>query len=345
MNNLFLLSPLWLLWTLGFFCAYLSTRYLVRYALNHQLLDHPNERSSHKLPTPRGGGLAIVSTFIVLLVVLTAVNYISVRDMLAFVGAGALVAAIGWWDDRHQVSIKIRLAVHFLAAVWAMYWLGIIDEYTSLPAIVQVSLAIVTLIYLVWMLNLYNFMDGINGIASVQAITGGIAFTLVASVIGAADKSSVIALALVAPTLGFLRWNFPRARIFMGDVGSATLGLMLGLLSLHAGLLKPELFWSWLILLGVFIVDASYTLMIRILRKEKFYEAHCSHAYQQAARRFNSHVPVTLGCALINIVWLMPVALLVALEILSPLTGILLAYLPLVLLVIYFRAGQSEPSE
>ncbi len=344
MSNLFLLPSLGLLWALGFFGTYLSTRYLVRYALNHQLLDHPNERSSHTLPTPRGGGLAIVSTFIVLIVVLTVTDYISVRDMLAFAGAGALVATIGWWDDRHQVSIKIRLAVHFLAAVWAMYWLGIVDGYKGLPAIVQVGLAIVTLIYLVWMLNLYNFMDGINGVASVQAITGGIAFTLIASVIGTADKSSVIALALVAPTLGFLGWNFPRARIFMGDVGSGTLGLILGILSLHAGLLKPELFWSWLILLGVFIVDASYTLMTRVLRKEKFYEAHCSHAYQQAARRFNSHVPVTLGCALINVVWLLPIALIVALGTLSPLTGILLAYLPLVLLAIYFRAGQSEPS-
>ncbi|MCF5585074.1 glycosyl transferase, partial [Pseudomonas syringae] len=129
---------------------------------------------------------------------------------------------------------------------------------------------------------------------------------------------------------------------FMGDAGSGFLGLVLGVLSIQASWASSQLFWSWLILLGVFIVDATVTLFRRLLRGEKVYEAHRSHAYQFASRRYGRHLPVTLAVGLINLVWLLPVAMWVALKGGDGLTWTAIAYIPLVLLALRFRAGGAE---
>jgi Fuc2NAc and GlcNAc transferase len=159
-----------------------------------------------------------------------------------------------------------------------------------------------------------------------------------------ADFNSLITLPLFLATsvLGFLCWNFPPARIFMGDAGSGFLGIILGLLSLQAAWLSQELLWMWLILLGVFVVDATVTLMRRLLRGDKVYEAHRSHAYQFAARRFGRHLPVTLAVIAINLFWLLPVAASVVLWEVDGALALVLAYIPLVLLAIKFHAGELE---
>jgi len=136
-------------------------------------------------------------------------------------------------------------------------------------------------------------------------------------------------LVLAAATLGFLVWNWPPAKIFMGDAGSGFLGLMLAAFSLQAGWVASRLFWSWVILLGVFVVDATVTLIRRTANGEKFYEAHRSHAYQHAARRCGGHLPATLAGGLINMIFLLPVALLVANGALDGFAGVLLTYVAL----------------
>lgn len=130
----------------------------------------------------------------------------------------------------------------------------------------------------------------------------------------------------------------------MGDGGSGFLGLMLGALSLFAGLTQPQLLWSWLILLGVFVVDASFTLARRLLTGMRVFEAHRTHAYQYAARRFGAHLPVTAAVAVINLVWLLPLALVVALEKLDGALGLLMAYLPILIVVARLGAGRAERS-
>jgi Fuc2NAc and GlcNAc transferase len=144
---------------------------------------------------------------------------------------------------------------------------------------------------------------------------------------------------LAAATLGFLVWNFPPAKIFMGDAGSGFLGLMLAALSLQAAVLRPVLFWCWVVLLGVFVVDATVTLIRRLLRGERVYEAHRSHAYQHAAIAFGAHRPVTLAVAAINVCWLLPWALAIAAGWVAGVVGLVLAYVPLVALALRFRAG------
>lgn len=198
--------------------------------------------------------------------------------------------------------------------------------------------------YLVWMLNLYNFMDGIDGIASIQAISVCLGACLVYWLSGHQDLIW-LPLVLSMAVLGFLYWNFPPARIFMGDAGSGFLGIALGVLSLQAAWAATDFLWVWLILLGVFIIDATFTLLRRLLRGDKVYEAHRSHAYQFASRHVGSHLKVTLVVLAINLMWLLPIALCVALLGLNGVLGLLIAYLPLIYLALKFRAGELENKE
>ena len=199
-------------------------------------------------------------------------------------------------------------------------------------------------LYIVWMINLFNFMDGIDGIASVEAITTSLGGALLWWLAGSGN-GWIAAVVFASCVAGFLVWNFPPAKIFMGDAGSGFLGLMVALLSLWCAQATPVLFWSWFILIGCFMVDATTTLVRRVRRGERFFDAHRAHAYQYAARRAGRHLPVTLACGAINLLWLLPLAALVALGKLDGLTGVLIGYAPLVGLAFHFRAGDSAAQE
>jgi len=327
------------------------TGLLRRYALVARLLDIPNARSSHNSPTPRGGGLSIVIVFLLGLPVLSGIGVLAPEAMWAIFGAGAWVALVGFLDDHGHIPARWRLLVHFIGAAWGLYWLGGLPPLAfPLPSsslgVHTIDLGwvgqILGILYLVWLLNLYNFMDGIDGVASIEAITvslgGALLYLSEPETIG----QWAVPVLLAMTVAGFLLWNFPPARIFMGDAGSGFLGIVLGLFSIQAAWVAPQFFWSWLILLGVFIVDATWTLIRRFLRGEKIYEAHRSHAYQYASRCYGSHKTVSLAIGVINVCWLTPLALWVGLAGLNALLGLVVAYLPLVLLAIYFRAGAGE---
>jgi Fuc2NAc and GlcNAc transferase len=329
---------------LAFIVSVALTGLLRRYALAASLLDIPNDRSSHSLPTPRGGGVAIVIVFLLGIVILFNVGLLTIEVLWAFLGAGAWVAVVGFIDDHQHIPAGWRLLAHFIAAAWGIFWLGVAP--LSLSNTMSIELGwigtILGAFYLVWLLNLYNFMDGIDGLASIEAITvcvGGVLLTVLG--MGASNQVYLLLL-LIAAVAGFLVWNYPPAKIFMGDAGSGFLGLILGLFSLQAAWQAPQFFWSWLILLGVFIVDATWTLTRRFFHGEKIYEAHRSHAYQSASRHYSSHKPVSLAVAAINVCWLLPMALWVGLGYLNGLLGLSIAYLPLLLLAIQFKAGQAE---
>lgn len=323
--------------------SWVMTRLLRHYALAKSLMDIPNERSSHTMPTPRGGGVAIVLGFALGVPFLAGIESYAHPALYHVLGAGLLVAIIGFADDHGHIAARWRLLGHFIAAAWLMFGLqgmGPVQIFNTLvdPGWLGGALAV---FYLVWMLNLYNFMDGIDGIASMQAIFVCVSGAALAWLTG---HPSLIAtpLLLAAAVAGFLIWNFPPARIFMGDAGSGFLGLVLGGLSLEAGRQAPELMWSWLILLGVFIVDATVTLFRRLANREKVYQAHRSHAYQYAARHYSSHRTVTLAVLAVNVLWLLPLAAGVGVGLLDGIVGLVLAYIPLVLLAIKFNAGVRE---
>ena len=333
----------WWLLPLALGASLLLTAALRRYALSRQIIDVPNARSSHTVPTPRGGGVAIVVTFLASLPVLAVLGWAPPAVLMGIGGAGALVAVIGFMDDHGHIAARWRLLGHFAAAAWMLFWLdGLAPlEFAGMHLDLHWFGYLLAALYSVWMLNLYNFMDGIDGIASLEAISVGIGMAVIAMLTGTPELMT-LPLLLAAATAGFLFWNFPPAKIFMGDAGSGFLGIVLAGLSLQAAWHSPQLFWCWLILLGVFVVDATFTLLRRLLRGDKVYEAHRSHGYQFASRHYGRHLPVTLAVMAINVAWLLPVALCVALLGLDGVLGVVIAYLPLVLLAARWRAGALE---
>jgi Fuc2NAc and GlcNAc transferase len=331
--------PVWLLMVVAL--SYGLTFALRRYALARSLMDVPNARSSHTVPTPRGGGVAIVLVFLAAISVQALTGALETRLWLALLGSGALVAVVGFLDDHNHIAARWRLLGHFAASAWALLCLGgmpgVIGAVEGLAALWWLF----GLLYLVWMLNLYNFMDGIDGIASVEAVCVCAGICLIYALGGDAPLMVLPAL-LDAAVLGFLLWNWPPAKIFMGDAGSGFLGLTLAVLSVQAAWVKTEYFWAWVILLGVFIVDATFTLLRRLLRGDKVYQAHRSHAYQYASRVYGRHLPVTVATAMITLGWLLPCALAVTVFGLNPVLGTFIAYIPLLWLAFRYHAGELE---
>ncbi len=319
------------------------TGIFLRYALARSMVEVPNARSSHSIPTPRSGGVGIVFSFLAALPILALFGGVSWAMVWNLLGAGTGIALLGFFDDSRHIPARWRLLGHFVAAIWAVLWLDGLPPLNILGVTLDLGWSgnVLAVIYLVWMLNLYNFMDGIDGIACVEAVTSCFGACLVYWL---RDYQFLIwpPLLLAMSALGFLYWNFPSAKIFMGDVGSGFLGIILGVLSLQAAWHDSHLLFVWAILLGVFIVDATFTLIRRFLRGERVYEAHRSHGYQFASRQLGSHSSVTMAVVFINVCWLLPISLCVALLNLDGMVGIILAYAPLVILAIKYRAGGAE---
>ncbi|AAU92854.1 glycosyl transferase, group 4 family protein [Methylococcus capsulatus str. Bath] len=263
----------------------------------------------------------------------------------AVLAGGVLVAAVGFWDDHGHLSARWRLLAHLAAAALAV---------ASLPGDMPLRLGPVSLgsgafadfigvLVIAWMLNLFNFMDGIDGLAGLEVVSVGASATLLLLLSLPSGGALPVAPGLLAAaTLGFLAWNWPPAKIFMGDVGSGFVGYLLGCEAIATAKTGTLGLAVWLILAGVFVVDASFTLVRRMTGGQRWYEAHRSHAYQHAARRLGGHAPVDHRVLAINLLWLLPMAGFVVWNPALELPLLILAYLPLLCLAIRLRAGQPE---
>ena len=291
----------------GMAAAWTMTGALVRLAPRAGLIDVPNPRSSHTRATPRGGGLAIVAVVTVAAEIVLAGRPEQRGLLVAVLAGGGLVALVGLLDDRRGIAPLPRFAAHLVAAAVAVLAIG--GPETIAFGERQLSLgrlgAVFALLGIVWLVNLTNFMDGVDGIAAGEGVFVGVAGALLLGATGQPAAASV-SLVLAAASLGFLGWNWSPARIFMGDVGSGFVGFVTGVLILAAVARAPSLLWPWLILTGAFVTDATVTLLCRLLRRERVYQAHRSHAYQHLARRWSSHGRVTLAFLAVNLLWLAP---------------------------------------
>jgi Fuc2NAc and GlcNAc transferase len=273
-----------------------------RYATRRAIFDVPNARSSHARPTPRGGGLAIVATTQLAVLGLATSGRLAPGPAAAFAGGGLAIAAVGWLDDRSGLGAPVRLLVHVLAAAWAVAWLG------GLPALSLGSTAVplgapgaaLASLGIVWAVNFYNFMDGIDGIAAGEALVAGAAGGALLLAAGQPGLAA-LALALAAAAAGFLVWNWAPARIFMGDVGSGYLGFMFGALAVGSENAGGPPVLAWAVLLGVFLGDATVTLVRRVVRGERWYAAHRTHAYQRAVDCWHRHEAVTGGVLALSV--------------------------------------------
>jgi len=290
----------------------LATAAVRAWANHRNLLVIPSDRCSHEIPTPHGGGIAIAILIITLGILALAFSWLPDQiSAWAFIGLGAAMLAIGVWDDFGQVSAKIRLGLHFLVAI-----LGLLSLPT-LPVIsffgFQIDTAATLLLWplliaaWVWLINLYNFMDGIDGLAAVQALLLFAGMALNFWYIGNQDWAWVCVF-MASTVLSFMVFNWPPAKIFMGDGGSGFLGFAIGFLALLSAALTNVSLWSWAILLTLFIGDATATLLVRLSTGQNVLQAHRSHAYQILSRNLGGHLPVTLGYGAIIIVCLMPLS-------------------------------------
>lgn len=275
------------------FISALVLSFLLRFlARKKNLLDIPNDRSSHTIPTPKGGGLAIIITFVSVLVYMYFNEGIEKSLFFALLCV-IPISLISIIDDIVTLSVRVRILVQLVSSVLALYMLGGIETVNiGVYTINGIWLNIVSLLTVLWLTNLYNFLDGLDGYAASEAVFVGLsAFILFQSNVG---------LFLAFSTLGFLVFNWPKASFFMGDVGSASLGFIFAILLLSdAG---TSNFLGWIILLSLFWFDATVTLLRRVKNSEKLSQAHKKHMYQRLNQSGWSHLHVLLGGILFNVI-------------------------------------------
>jgi glycosyltransferase WbpL len=316
---------------------------LRRVALALGVMDLPNERSSHLRAMPRGGGLAIAVVACAALAVLAALGLLPSRLALALLVPGAVVAAVGLLDDVTGLSAVLRFMVQLVAASAALFFLdGWGPDWIARGSGPWWLLQGATVIGIVWSINLYNFMDGIDGIAGSEAACLGFGGMLLLSGQPSTHGIAIACGVLAACSLGFLAWNWPPARIFLGDVGSGFLGLAFAVVAVASACDDPALLSTWLILAASFLADSGATLVRRLARGERFYQAHRMHAYQALARRWRGHAPVTLAVIAVNLLWLLPLAWLSLRHREHAAWITLVAYAPLVGAVLVAGAGGPE---
>ncbi len=274
------------------------------------MIDLPGRRRSHQQPTPRGGGVAIVFGWLFGLLALSIYQLEIWPFLIASLPGVLLVTAIGWVDDRQPVLPVVRLAVQSLAAAWFVYASGVPEVLALGPLEMTWGWlnALLCALFLVWIVNLYNFMDGIDWLAGTEALFCG---SLLALLLwrngGIAD--AVPALTLATATLGFLPWNRTPAKVFMGDGGSGGVGFIIGSIILfgsHEGTIS---LWTGALVISLFFFDATFTLLRRMFFVRGWYNAHREHLYQLVARKTGSHLGVVVKYMTVNLIVVAPLAL------------------------------------
>ena len=275
------------------------------YSRRRGLIDQPGARRSHSSPVARGGGLSIGISLLI-----TAIAFAPAGELVVpFVGGAAIASLLGWRDDHAPLGVGWRLGIQLLLAVGIVSWLGPVESIIIAGAPVQAPwlwtpMAVVAI---VWLMNLFNFMDGSDGLASSQAV---ISFSLFAVAFALSGETAGAWLAVVAAgaSFGFLCWNRPPASIFLGDSGSLLLGWCAGGLALAGSVSNSFSVWVSFIIVSPFVIDATVTLCWRLVRGERWYTPHRSHAYQYLLRLHWSHGRVLLAWIALNGLLVVPAA-------------------------------------
>ena len=278
-----------------FLISFFLTYFIKNYMIKKSLVASVNERSSHTTPTPHGGGIALSVTWFIGLGYLYFMGQIETNLFFALL-IGAIISIVSFFDDIYELSPKIRLFAQSIVALGGLYFLGEFETFTF--GIFDIQNPIFTNIFaffmIIWFINLYNFLDGINGYAGSEAVF----LALSGFVLFGGNHFLVLAVAV----LGFLYWNWNKAKIFMGDVGSTLLGYNIAIFTIYYANQEATNFWVWIILFALFWFDATLTLIRRKLNKEKLSQAHKKHAYQRLTQAGWSHYKVTNYSIGINLI-------------------------------------------
>jgi Fuc2NAc and GlcNAc transferase len=300
-----------------------------------QVLDTPDHRSSHDAPTPHGGGVALIGAFLLVLAVAAANARIGAAPWGLLGGVALAFALLGIVDDLRGLSVRLRLSIQVLLCLVTAAW--IVLQTGGASGIYAAVLTGVGAFALVTMLNFFNFMDGIDGIAASQAVLACCAAAFLGWQPEGVSAYSLVCALLAASHLGFLVWNRPPAKLFMGDAGSVPTGYLLAALALFGELSGLVSAAAWLVLLALFIADAGWTLAWRMATGQAFTQPHREHAYQRLSRHWQSHLRVDLVLVGVNVFWLYPIAWAVQYNPRHALFLVILAYVPLLACMAKFR--------
>jgi len=301
--SLFIIVAIFILITLS---SSVIIHFIRKYAIKNRLIDIPNNRSSHASPTPKSGGIAIVITMLITIMSLALYELIDINITLSMIVGLSIVATTGLIDDLKNLSINTRVIAYVFSIVISLYLIGGLKYISINNYDIYLNDAgyIIGLLLIFWIINLYNFMDGTDGFAAIQTICICL-FVCYLFLVSNNAPFFILFFCLLSSTIAFLFWNWSPAKIFMGDVGSCSIGFLFGVFAIYTENQGVISLAVWLILLSPFIGDATYTLLKRIKNKEQWYKAHNSHAYQKIYQAGIKHNELALGLLVLNgvIVW------------------------------------------
>lgn len=287
----------------------LLTGFICRVSSKGGFYDIPNERSSHHKPTPKGGGITIVLTILICILLLYFNSYMDLNLFVSLFVGITIISVTGFIDDYKNLSVLIRAIIYFMTSVFSLTLIGGFSSISIDSHFINLGWfgSFLGVIFIVWMTNLYNFMDGTDGFAGVQTIFVSL-FSIFLLYFSPNLSICLILICLASSTMGFLYWNWPPAKIFMGDVGSCTIGFLFGLLAIYSDKQGIISFAVWLIMLSPFFGDATFTLIRRMVKREKWYRAHNSHAYQKIYQLGVSHHKLAVCLIITHIIIVWPLA-------------------------------------
>jgi len=305
-------------------------------AIKFDIVANPNYRTLHESSVPRGGG--VVFSLLFILAIFLIWPYLKLSDNLFLIlGVGGGMAALfGFIDDIMNISARIKLSIQLLLSCWVVYCLYL--ESLLIMNWMPISIVIaVCLFFMVWTMNAYNFMDGVDGMAASGAIFSSLTLALILFLSDNSVELIPIFILIATTVSGFIIFNWPPATIFMGDAGSVFLGYIFGSFLIFTTLNGYLSIWSWLIVFGYFFADTTVTQIVRVILIKKWYLAHQSHAYQNLARITGNHLKVTSRVTLYNIIWILPIAIWSALQPEMEILAAILAVTPA--LVVAYKYG------
>lgn len=291
----------------AFICSLFFMSIYLNAAKKLGIIAKVNFRTLHSQETPKGGGIVLSVVYILTLTLLAFMGYLNDSNLLFLLLGAGFASLFGFIDDIFNIRAMVKLFAQIFLASWIIFLLVDFPTQNSL-IIVSVLLHFLAILFLVWLINVFNFMDGIDGLAAsgtffITSITGSIILY-----ISSIHSDAFLLLLLSVMCLSFLCFNLTRTKVFMGDSGSIFLGYMVGVLFFRTIYETDINYWTWLIVLGYFLTDATATTLYRIVYIKKWYGAHRSHAYQNLARIWDNHRKVSAYILLFHLLWLLPLA-------------------------------------
>jgi Fuc2NAc and GlcNAc transferase len=281
-----------LLWIIIFLLSFSLTWLYRKFALYKSLLDIPNDRSSHAIPTPKGGGIAVAISWFLGITYLSITGELENQVFFALL-MGIPLVIIGFIDDILNIKPFVRFVIQAFVAGLGLFFLGGINLH-SWQGSYLIPIIILALIAIVWFINLFNFLDGIDGYIGSEIVFIGISAYLLTG-----EKTGLL---LTLSVSGFLIWNWPKAKIFMGDTGSTLMGYIVAVMIIYFQNTQKTSVFVWIILTSVFWFDATITILRRLINKENIFQAHRKHAFQRIVQAGFSHQKAVVYSLLLNII-------------------------------------------